>query len=44
MPLKSAKRGDFHVVASQERKLATTRLAEGEELGSNILQRQNHEK
>jgi hypothetical protein len=24
-----AKRGDFHVVASQERKLATTRLAEG---------------
>ena len=23
-----AKRGDFHVVASQERKLATTRLAE----------------
>jgi hypothetical protein len=33
-----AKRGDFHVVASQERKLATTRLAEGEELESNILQ------
>jgi hypothetical protein len=24
-----ANRGDFHVVASQERKLATTRLAEG---------------
>jgi hypothetical protein len=24
-----AKRGDFHVVASQERKLATTRLADG---------------
>jgi hypothetical protein len=32
-----AKRGDFHVVASQERKLAMTRLAEREELGSNIL-------
>ena len=31
-----AKRGDFHVVASQERKLATTRLVEGEELASNI--------
>ena len=33
-----AKRGDFHVVASHERKLATTRLAEGEEPESNILQ------
>ena len=33
-----AKRGDFHVVASQERKLATTRLAEREEPESNILQ------
>jgi hypothetical protein len=33
-----AKRGDFHVVASQERKLAMTRLAEGEEPESNILQ------
>src|SRR5262245_16165603 len=33
-----AKRGDFYVVASQERKLATMRLAEGEELESNILQ------
>jgi hypothetical protein len=33
-----AKRGDFHVVASHERKLATTRLAEGVGLESNILQ------
>jgi hypothetical protein len=33
-----AKRGDFHVVASQERKLATTRLAEGVHPGSNLLQ------
>src|SRR5262245_38540937 len=33
-----AKRRDFHVVASQERKLATTRLAEGDEPETNILQ------
>jgi hypothetical protein len=33
-----AKRGDFRQVTSHERKLATTWLAEGEELESNILQ------
>jgi hypothetical protein len=33
-----AKRGDFRRVTSRERKLGTAQLAEGEELGSNILQ------
>jgi hypothetical protein len=32
-----AKRGDFRQLTSRERKLATTWLAEGERLGSNVL-------